>query len=173
MKRPLFFIALLAAVLCLPTLRMVVAQEEAVQLEGPNPLPIPRFVTLATDEVNVRSGPGIRYPIRTIIRKQGLPVEIIREFDVWRQVRDREGEDGWVHKSMLSGKRAVIVMGEVEPLLRKPEAEARAVARLEPGVVAALETCKGEWCEIEVGGYGGWMMREKLWGVYPEESFRE
>ena len=164
---------LVLALLGLAALHPAFAQEEAVQLEGPNPLPIPRFVTLATDEVNVRSGPGIRYPIRTIIRKQGLPVEIIREFDVWRQVRDREGEDGWVHKSMLSGKRAVIVTGEIEPLLRKPEAEARAVARLEPGVIAALETCKGEWCEIEVGGYGGWMTREKIWGVYPEESFKE
>jgi SH3-like domain-containing protein len=74
---------------------------------------------------------------------------------------------------MLSGKRAVVITGETEPLLRKPEVDARAVARLEPGVIATLETCKGEWCEIEVGGYEGWMTREKLWGVYPEESFRE
>ena len=141
--------------------------------EGTQPLPVPRFVTLAPNEVNLRTGPGIRYPIRLVVRKQGLPVEVIREFDVWRQVRDREGDEGWVHKSMLSGRRSVILTGATQTILRKPEEDARPVVRLEPGVVAALETCREDWCEIAVGGFSGWARRDNLWGVYPDEQFRD
>ena len=141
--------------------------------EGTQPLPVPRFVTLAPDEVNLRTGPGIRYPIRLILRKQGLPVEVIREFDVWRQVRDKEGDEGWVHKSMLSGRRGVIVTGATQVVLRKPEDGARPVVRLEPGVIAALEICQGDWCEVSVGGYDGWIKRDAVWGVYPDEQFKD
>ncbi len=134
---------------------------------------VPRFVTLATDEVNMRTGPGMRYPIRMVIRKEGLPVEVIREFDIWRQVRDAQGDEGWVHQSMLSGRRAVILKKQVQPLLEKPKAEARPVARLEPGVVASLKSCNEDWCQISVAQFEGWVSRQALWGVYPQEKFNE
>src|SRR5690606_13411720 len=110
-------------------------------------LPLPRYVTLASDEVNVRVGPGLRYPVRFILSREGLPVEIVREFDVWRQIRTREGDEGWVHKSLLSGRRAVIVTAE-ETLTRKAAADARPVARLEQGVVATLDRCDMQWCRL-------------------------
>lgn len=141
--------------------------------EGVQPLPVPRFVTLGPDEVNLRTGPGIRYPIRLVIRKQALPVEVIREFDVWRQVRDKDGDEGWVHKSMLSGRRSVIVTGATQVVLRKPEEGARPVVRLEPGVIAALDKCEAAWCKISVGGYDGWLKRDVIWGVYPDEEFKD
>ena len=136
-------------------------------------LPVPRFVTLATDEVNLRTGPGLRYPVRLVIKRSGLPVEIIREFDVWRPVRDVDGEEGWVHKSMLSGRRSVIVRGPMQTLLRDPETDALPVAKLEPGVVARLERCDAKWCSLSVGSYDGWIKKEHLWGVYPDENFKE
>ena len=147
--------------------------DRAMVHEGAQPLPVPRFVTLAPREVNVRTGPGVRYPIRLVIRREGLPVEVVREFDVWRQVRDRDGDEGWVHKSMLSGRRAVIVLQSVQTLLRRPEKDARPVVRLEPGVIAALDTCQGDWCQVSVGGYTGWTRRDVLWGVYPDETFKD
>ncbi len=162
------FIALVWLILMVFFSFSVVAEDEKA-----SGLPVPRFVTLATDEVNLRTGPGLRYPIRLIVRKTGLPVEIIREFDVWRQVRDRDGDEGWVHKSMLSGKRAVIVKGSVQTLLKKPASDARPVARLEPGVVAGLDICRADWCLVEVASYEGWIERENLWGVYPDEIFTE
>jgi SH3-like domain-containing protein len=133
-------------------------------------LPVPRFVSLATDEVNLRTGPGLRYPIRLIIRKEGLPVEVIREFEVWRQVRDAEGDEGWVHKSMLSGKRGAVLKGSVQPLLKAPDDGAVPVARLEPGVVVAVETCQEKWCKVSVAQFDGWVNRDKIWGVYPQEQ---
>jgi len=140
---------------------------------GAESLPVPRFVSLATDEVNLRTGPGMRYPVKLVVRKSGLPVEIVREFDVWRQVRDIDGDDGWVHKSMLSGRRSVIVKSQVQTIVRKPENGAKPVARLEPGVIARLQTCKGGWCEINASSYSGWIKKETIWGVYPDEAFKE
>lgn len=139
---------------------------------GPQ-LPVPRFVTLGVDEVNVRTGPALKYPIKFVIRKDGLPVEIVREFDVWRQIRDVDGDGGWVHKSMLSGKRAVIIKGQLQPLLKKPDEGAKPVVKLEPGVIASLAKCKGQWCDLKVQGYNGWIKRDGIWGVYPDEKFQE
>lgn len=159
--RVLNFIAFVLTVFCQPAL----AADDVKA-----PLPIPRFVTLGADEVNLRTGPGIRYPIRLVIRKDGLPVEVVREFDVWRQVRDRDGDIGWVHKSMLSGKRGVVIEKEIRNLLKKPDPNARPVARLEPEVIAQLKKCENEWCELKIASYEGWMKRDAFWGVYPNEQ---
>lgn len=163
MIRLFFAFALYAALGLLP----------ARAADDPQVLPVPRFVTLAADEVNLRTGPGIRYPIRLVIRKEGLPVEIIREFDVWRQVRDYEGDEGWVHKSMLSGRRAVMIRGQVQTLLKNREPAASPVVKLEPGVLGALEKCRGDWCQLKVASYSGWLNRANIWGVYPHENFGE
>src|ERR1700745_1267941 len=74
-------------------------------------LPVPRFVTLRSDQVNVRTGPGERYPIEWVFTRKGMPVEILAEFDVWRKIRDWQGTEGWVHQRMVTGNRAVIVKG--------------------------------------------------------------
>jgi len=137
------------------------------------PLRVARFVTLDADEVNVRTGPGIRYPIKFILRREGLPVEIVKEFDVWRQIRTMEGDEGWTHKSLLSGGRAVIVKGSMQTMLKKPDSSARPVVKLEPGVVAGLDRCDNEWCYLSIAGYKGWVLREGVWGVYPDEKFEK
>lgn len=136
-------------------------------------LPLPRFVTLATDEVNVRTGPGTRYPIRFVIRRGGMPVEIVKEHEIWRKIRDVDGDEGWVHKAMLSGRRAVIILGQVQPLLKKPTDEAPPVAKLEPGVIAELESCTPQWCDLKTSSYEGWIKKSSLWGVYAHETFKE
>ncbi len=139
--------------------------------DAPSQLPVPRFVTLNADEVNLRTGPGLRYPVRLVLKKDGLPVQIIKEFDVWRQIEDKDGDEGWVHKSLLSGKRAVIVSGPVQTLLRKPDEGTKPVVKLEPGVIAGLDRCEKEWCYLSVASYKGWLKRENIWGVYPDEKF--
>ena len=139
---------------------------------GPQ-LPVPRFVTLGTDEVNVRKGPGTRYPISIVIKRDGLPVEITREYDVWRQIRDIDGDGGWVHKQMVSGRRAVIVKGHTTALHEEADDNSRPVVKLEPGVIASLHTCKGNWCSVKAQTYSGWIKKSDIWGVYPDEMFKE
>lgn len=136
-------------------------------------LPVPRFVTLGPDEVNVRTGPGTRYPIKFVIRKGGLPVEITREFQVWREIRDMDGDKGWVHKAMLSGRRAIIVRGQVRTILKKPDDAAQPVVRLEPGVIADLEGCREKWCSVKIATYDGWLKKTDIWGVYDAETIKE
>lgn len=142
-----------------------------IERPGRTGLPLPRFVSLRNDEVNLRAGPGIRYPIEWVYRRRGLPVEVIDEFENWRRIRDWEGTLGWVHQSMLSGRRTVRITGEESILRRRPDAGAPGVATLMPGAIGRLLTCKGGWCEIEIGGYEGWVKRSQFYGVFPREEF--
>lgn len=134
-------------------------------------LPLPRFVSLRSDKVFVRTGPALRYPIKWIFTKEGLPVEIIQEFDTWRKIRDLDAQEGWVHQSLLSGKRTALVTAEKGALLvRKPVTNARPVVLLEPNVTVALSQCSGGWCVAESEGYKGWIEKKSLWGVYADEE---
>jgi len=136
-------------------------------------MPIPRFASLNSDEVNVRVGPGVKYPISFVLKKTGLPVEIVKEFDVWRQVQTFEGDKGWVHQSLLSGSRRVVIKDYTRTVYKRPKVLSRAVVKLQPGVIAKLHGCKNEWCKIESSGYEGWIERDYLWGVYPNEIFED
>lgn len=136
-----------------------------ISVGGETGLPIPRFVTLRAREVNVRTGPGVRYPIDWVFQRPNLPVEVVAEFDTWRKIRDFEGTEGWVHQSMLSGRRTVIVVTAERMLRREPAESAPPMARLEPGVIAWLEACRSDWCEVEVAGIDGWLRRGDVWGV--------
>lgn len=130
---------------------------------------LPRFVSLRSDEVNVRTGPGLRYPIEWVFQRASLPVEVISEFEAWRKIRDHEGNEGWIHRALLTAQRNVIFQGDIRMLHRKADPRSRPVARLEPGVIAALGECDAGWCKISVAGYDGWIEGETLWGVYPRE----
>lgn len=132
--------------------------------------PIPRFVSLRSNEVNVRTGPGMQYPVVWVFVRAGLPVEIIATFDIWRKIRDIDGAEGWVHQNLLSGERRAVVLGEVRTLLRAADAASVPVVQVEPGVVGQILSCAGAWCRLEVAGRKGWLPREYLWGVYPTET---
>jgi len=136
------------------------------------PLPLPRYASLDSSEVNLRAGPGKDYPILFVYQRKGLPVEIIQEFDTWRRIRDRDGTVGWVQQSLLSGKRFGIVINEARTLRTDPTGGAKPVAILQPGVVARIAQCQNDnWCRVEVQGYKGWLRRDDFYGTYPDEAF--
>lgn len=139
---------------------------------GRTGLKLPRFVSLRASEVNMRTGPGTRYPIEWIYRRRNLPVEVVDEFDTWRRIRDIDGAVGWVHQSMLHSNRAVLVLGDWAMLRRDPQDDARGVARLETGVIADLESCGDIWCVVEIEDHKGWVRRDQVYGVYPDEEVR-
>ena len=135
-------------------------------------LPLPRYVSLSADEVHVRAGPGLQYPILWQFQKENLPVEVTLEFDAWRKIRDHDGEEGWVHVSLLSGARYGLIVGDSGALVRKdPRSDARAIAAFEPRVVARMEECALDWCKVAAQGYAGWVYKNFLWGVYDTEEF--
>jgi SH3-like domain-containing protein len=135
-------------------------------------LPLPRFAVLRSDEVNLRNGPGTRYPIQWVYKRRDLPVEIEREFDNWRLIRDPDGIRGWVHTATLTGRRGFII-GESEVALRREAKDtASVVALLKPGVIGRIRSCQGssDWCQVQVGDYRGYLRREQFWGTLPHEA---
>ncbi len=139
---------------------------------GESGLPLPRFVSLRAAKVNVRTGPGVRYPITWIYVRRGLPVEVAAEFELWRKVVDIDGAEGWIHVSMISGERMAIVTGGIRTLYRRPEATAMPMLHAEPGVQGRVLGCRASWCELVIAGVRGWTQAEFLWGVYPGEDIR-
>jgi len=134
-------------------------------------LPLPRFVSLRSDEVNLRTGPGSRYPVDWIYNRRDLPVEVIAEFEAWRKIRDWQGAEGWVHQSMLSARRMVVVTGTPRHLRAEPDDKAPALATLDANVMGRLISCPHakSYCKIEVNNIQGWLKRDEFWGVYSGE----
>ena len=149
--------------------------------QGPSGLPLPRFVSLKSDRVNLRAGPGTDYPASWVFRRAGLPLEITTEFETWRQVRDAEGTSGWVLQSFLSGRRTALVLPwdvkEGSPPTQVPiksgdSASTRTVAVVEAGVIANVHECDSVWCHVTIDAYRGYIEQKKLWGVYDAEVIR-
>jgi SH3-like domain-containing protein len=132
-------------------------------------LPIPRFVSVKASKANVRRGPGLTHRIDWVFKRKDMPVEITAEYEHWRRVRDRDGASGWVHYSLLSGARTVIVDQDMLDLHARPDVSSPIKARLEMGVIARLEKCDPDWCRLTAGGYRGWSTKTALWGVAPDE----
>ena len=131
---------------------------------------LPRFAALRSSEVNLRAGPGVQYPVEWVFLRRFLPIEITAEYGHWRKVRDVDGSEGWVHKSLLTSRRSALVTGAVRSLRRDPDANAAVVARVEAGVVGRLLACAEDWCRIEIAGRKGWLPATHLWGVYDGET---
>lgn len=134
-------------------------------------LPLPRYVSLKSDRVNLHEGPSKEHRTLWVYSRAGLPVEITAEFETWRKIRDSEGTEGWVLHSLLSGRRtALVAPWKKEPLLLTESDHATPVAKLQPGVIAGLRGCDGGWCRIAGPGFDGYLQQENLWGVYPGEK---
>jgi len=162
--------AVLAALFAL-TLVMERAQAGG---DATSSLPVPRFVSLKTDRVNVRGGPDKDHDVTFIYTRIGWPVEITAEFENWRRIRDSDGSEGWVYHSLLSGKRMAVVQlkskTDLEQLRAKPDAQSPVTARLQNGVLGAIKHCTGTWCYFSGEGFDGWIEQNRLWGVYPDEK---
>lgn len=141
-----------------------------ISSQARTPLPLPRFVSLKSNKINLRTGPGVRYPVEWVYTKKTLPVEITEEYDTWRKIKDYTGREGWVHQQMVTGKRYVIVKSETI-MLRAAFEDAIPVARVEKNAIGKLKMCPQniKYCAINFGEYEGWIPKEKLWGVYPHE----
>ncbi|ASM71136.1 MULTISPECIES: SH3 domain-containing protein [Roseobacteraceae] len=132
-------------------------------------LPLPRFVSMKAAEGNVRRGPSLTHRIDWVFKRRDMPLQITAEHGHWRRVEDRDGLGGWVHYSLLSGTRTVIVEQDMMALHSRPDPEAPTAAVLENGVIARLGECVPEWCWLTAGGYRGWAPKSRLWGVTPDE----
>jgi SH3-like domain-containing protein len=157
------FLALfLAAATAVSSARAAGAEEEG---RGPvTNLPLPRYVSLKADEANARRGPGTDHRIDWVFRRRDMPLRVIAEYSNWRRVADRDGAGGWVHYTLLSGVRTVLVEEDLTPLRARPEPGAPINAYAEAGVIARLHDCVPGWCRISADGTKGWAETDAIWG---------
>lgn len=132
-------------------------------------LPLPRYVTLKTGEGNARRGPGLSNRIDWVFTRAGMPLRVTAEYENWRRVEDTEGLGGWVHYSLLSGVRSVLIQAEMAEFRAAPDSEAEVVVRAERNVIGRILECNPDWCRLSVEGEKGWVSKAALWGVEPGE----
>jgi SH3-like domain-containing protein len=165
--------AVTVAILATIAMATPAASQSAGSASG---LPVPRFVSLKSDKVNVRGGPTKDHEVTWMYTRAGLPVEVTAEFETWRRIRDWEGSEGWVYHSLLSGRRTAVVTPKANakddliPLHESANAQSAVAAKLQPGVLGTIKRCSNGWCRLAGEGYDGWVQQERLWGVYPDEK---
>ncbi|MEP2781958.1 MAG: SH3 domain-containing protein [Pseudoruegeria sp.] len=132
-------------------------------------LPIPRFISLRSSTANVRNGPSLTHRIEWVYLRRGLPLMVIGEHGHWRYVEDRDGMGGWIHYSLTSGRRTVLITEDLAALMARPDGESSSVARLRLDVVAKVTECQLHWCQVETTNHKGWVRKKLLWGVRDDE----
>jgi len=160
---------MLCTILVLPVYSSVSYPETPWASTG---LPLPRFVSLRSNLVNMRTGPGVRYPVDWEYKRRFMPMEVISEFGAWRKVRDFQGTEGWMHNSMLFNKRYLLVTGQMRTLRSEPNSSTPPIANLEQGAIGEIKQCQEDtgWCHILFGKYRGWLRRAETWGTYNGEK---
>jgi SH3-like domain-containing protein len=156
--------------LCLG-LMPAIGMTQTVQKIGDSGLPVPRFVSLTADKVYLRTGPGKRYPIKKVYQANRYPLEVVGEYDHWRQIRDIDDTTGWIHVSLLTGYRSFLATGDPVRVYDDPDASGNLILKLEQGVWGRITQCRANFCELSVQEFNGWANKSDIWGVYPGETF--
>ena len=162
-----------------PALAQAAQVQNGITVGPVTGFPLPRFVSIRPNRANVRVGPGGSYDVRWTYTRAGLPVEITAEFGNWRKIRDMDGDEGWIRHDLLTGRRMAVIApwsdGDPVPARRAADGAAPTRFLLEPGVVAELKGCDGQWCAVTSAAEGqdwqGFVRQSAVWGAYPDETF--
>ena len=133
---------------------------------------LPRFVSLRSQPVNARSGPGVRYPIEWVYMQKSAPIEVIAEFEDWRRVRDWQNSETWIKYQMLSAKRYARINTPGENnLYAKDNTKSEIIARVEDGAVGEIKKCpaNNDFCLLAFDQIEGWMPKQNIYGIYKDE----
>ena len=131
---------------------------------------IPRFLSLKSEEANMRVGPGNEYPILWTYKQKGLPVKIIAEYDVWRKVIDHDDVTGWMHSKLLTGRRTALITDRVTKIYKTSEDNSEIVGYAERNVIMELQYCKSQFCKVAHSELKGWIKRDSFWGLIEDEK---
>lgn len=176
--RAVLRLVLLAGSVVVATLAAPVSADEAAvaPLSAPalglgavTNLPLPRYVSLKTGEGNARRGPGLSHRIDWVFTVEGMPLRVTAEYEHWRRVEDIDGAGGWIHYSLLSSARSVLVTQDMAEFLTQPKEGASVAYQAEYGVIGWVQECLPDWCRVSVQGRKGWAPKTALWGVDPGE----
>ena len=133
-------------------------------------LEIPRFVSLKSNEANIRVGPSKNYPIEIKYIKKNYPLKVLDEYEEWRKVEDFKKNIGWIHKSLISGTRTGIVLSNDNKNTQLLNTlDGNVIGEIGRGNIVYLEKCKIDWCLVSFGNYRGWIDKKNIWGIKEKE----
>lgn len=139
----------IAAGLCLATLSSAMAQN---------------MVSVRGSTLNMRSGPGTHNDILWELKK-GYPLQVVRRQNKWLQVKDFEGDSGWVFSSLTSSTPHHIVKRPTANVRSGPGTNYRIVGKAAYGEVVRTREKRGRWVRVERSGApNGWIAKGLLWG---------
>jgi len=136
-------------------------------------LEIPRYVSLKSNDANIRVGPSMNYPIviKYIIRN--YPLKVLEEYEEWRKVEDFKKNIGWIHKSLISGTRTGIVLSKYDKNIKIINTlNGNVIGEIGKGNIVNLEKCKINWCLVSAENFKGWMDKKYIWGVKKNEIIK-
>ncbi|MFT6077870.1 MAG: SH3-like domain-containing protein [Myxococcota bacterium] len=125
------------------------------------------FASLRSNKTNVRAGPGLQYPIKFTVKLKGFPIKVISEYDNWSEIKDYEGDSGWISQGLISKKRTILVKTSKSfvNIYKKPTNRSRIILRIENNVVGNLLKCSKDYCGIKIDGEKGWISKKEAWGT--------
>ncbi len=136
-------------------------------------LEIPRYVSLKSDDANIRVGPSKNYPIEIKYIKKNYPLKVLDEYEEWRKVEDFNKNIGWIHKSLISGIRTGIVLSNDKKKIKLLNTlDGNVIGEIGNGNIVFLEKCKIDWCLVSIGDFAGWMDKNYIWGVKEKEIIK-
>ena len=135
-------------------------------------LEIPRYVSLKSNDSNMRVGPSKNYPIKLNYISKNYPVKIIDEYLDWRKVEDFEKNIGWMHKSLLTGERYGLILSRNKRSVNIYNSiNGKVIGEINTKLIVRLSKCKIDWCFILINNYKGWIRKKNIWGVKGNEKF--
>ena len=136
-------------------------------------LEIPRYVSLKSNDANIRVGPSKNYPIEIKYIKKNYPLKVLEEYEDWRKVEDFQKNFGWIHKSLISGTRTGIVLSNDNKNIKLLNTlDGNVIGEIGNGNIVLLEKCKINWCLVSFGDYRGWIDKKNIWGVKEKEIIK-
>ena len=136
-------------------------------------LEIPRYVSLKSNDANIRVGPSKNYPIEIKFIIKNYPLKVLEEYEEWRRVEDFKKNIGWIHKSLISGTRTGIVLSkDNENIQLLNTLDGNVIGEIGNGNIVFLEKCKIDWCLVSLDDYEGWMNKNYIWGVKEKEIIK-
>lgn len=122
------------------------------------------MVSVQGSTLNMREGPGTHTAVLWEL-KRGYPLQITGRKGSWVQVRDFEGDTGWVARSLTGKTPHHVVKSKVANLRSGPGTQHRIVGRLEYGELLRTREKRADWVRVERSeGVSGWVAKRLLWG---------
>ena len=136
-------------------------------------LEIPRFISLKSDNTNIRIGPSKNYPIVIKFIQKNYPLKVIDEYDEWRKVKDFKNNTGWVHKSLISGKRSGLILSNNNQAIKALNTiNGKVIGLIGEGNIVSINKCDIDWCFVSFMSYKGWVNKKNIWGVKQNETYK-